>query len=145
LESTANGIDAHYRLKNIISTTSLEKSWEYTLCYILQLAILVKSRLVILISTPQCAVSIIIYQPLAYAMYSQLLKYLQTVCSISKYQWELRVQIFRRHCLLYINLTHLNWLSGIRKPHEKAAVKKIHRTHSSQLIAQSSQLIAHGS
>jgi hypothetical protein len=50
LESTANEIDVHYRLKDIISTMSLEKSWESTLCCVLQFAILVKSGLVIPIS-----------------------------------------------------------------------------------------------
>jgi hypothetical protein len=42
LESTANGIGAHYRLKSMISTMISEKSKESTLCCILQLAILVK-------------------------------------------------------------------------------------------------------
>jgi hypothetical protein len=129
----------------IICTMNLEKSWESALCCILQLAVLVKSRLVIPTFNPQCAVSIIIYQLLAYSMYSQLLQYLRAVCSISKYQWELRVHIFHRHCLLYINLTHLNWLSGIRKPNEEAVVskRKLHRAHSSQPITHSSQLTSH--
>jgi len=42
LESTANGIGSHYRLNNMVSTMSSEKSWESNLCSILQLALLVK-------------------------------------------------------------------------------------------------------
>jgi hypothetical protein len=42
LENTAIGIGAHYRLKNMISIMSSEKSWESNLCSILQLAIHVK-------------------------------------------------------------------------------------------------------
>jgi hypothetical protein len=68
LESTANGIGAHCRLKNMISTVISWKSWESTLCCILQLVLLVKQRLVISVFIPQCAVSIIIYLLLAYLM-----------------------------------------------------------------------------
>jgi hypothetical protein len=69
LESTANRIGAHYRLKNMIPTMSSEKSWESALCCISQLAILVKQRFVISIFNPQRAVSIIIYLLLAYSIY----------------------------------------------------------------------------
>jgi hypothetical protein len=85
LESTANGIGAHYRLKNMISTISSEKSWESTLCCTSEIAIIVKQRLVISIFNPQYAVSVIVYLLLTYSTNSQLLQYLEAVCSISRY------------------------------------------------------------